>query len=138
MIKTPGSFGVCSRYISLPNPTTQCRDIKKLERHGFLYSRITINPWLCLILPMKFDESKDETQKHDDAKTAHYITSFQLKMYSTRPGSNLIPSQIEKINKRIMMMTTNIPPSSSASFIDLLDNSHKTSNIIKLASPPFI
>ena len=133
-----GSFGVCSRYISLPNPTTQRRDIKKSERHGFLYLRITVNPrGFCLILPMKFDESKDETQKHDDAKTAHYITSFQLKMYSTRPGSNLIPSQIEKINKRIMMTTTNIPPSSFASFIDLLDNSHRTSNIIKLASPPF-
>ena len=133
-----GSFGVCSRYISLPNPTTQRRDIKKSERHGFLYLRITVNPrGSCLISPMKFDESKDETQKHDDAKTAHYITSFQLKMYSTRPGSNLIPSQIEKINKRIMMTTTNIPPSSFASFIDLLDNSHRTSNIIKLASPPF-
>ena len=91
-----------------------------------------------LISSMKFDESKDETQKHDDTKSAHYITSFQLKMYSTRPGSNLIPSQIEKINKRIMMMTTNIPPSSFTSFIDLLNNSHRTNNIIKLASPPFI
>lgn len=91
-----------------------------------------------LILPMKFDESKDETQKHDDSKSAHYITSFQLKIYSTRPGSNLIPSQIEKINKRTMIITTNVSPSSFASFIDLLDNSHKTNNIIKLASPPFI
>ena len=133
-----GSFGVCSRYISLPNPTTQRRDIKKPERHGFLYLRTTVNPrGFCLISPMKFNESENKTQKHDNTKGAHYIISFQLKTYSTRPGSNLIPSQIEKTNKRIVMMTTNIPPSSFASFIDLLDNSHKTSNIIKLTSPPF-
>ena len=134
-----GSFGVCSRYISLPNPTTQRRDIKKPERHGFLYLRTTVNPrGFCLISPMKFNESENKTQKHDNTKGAHYFISFQLKIYSTRPGSNLIPSQIEKINKRIMMMTMNIPPSSFTSFIDLLNNSHKTSNIIKLASPPFI
>ena len=100
---------------------------------------MTVNPrGFHFILPMKFDESKDETQKYDDAKSAHRITSFQLKIYSTRPGSNLIPSQIEKMNKRIIMMTTNIPPSSFASFIDLLDNSHRTNNIIKLQPPPFI
>lgn len=87
---------------------------------------------------MKFDESKDETQKHDDAKRAHYTISFQLKICSVRPGSNLIPSQIEKINKSTMMITTNVSPSSFTSFIDLLDNSHKTNNIIKLSSPPFI
>ena len=137
--KTPGSFRVCSRYISLPNPTTQRRDIKKSERHGFLYLRITVNPrGFHLILPMKFDKSEDETQKHNDAKGAHYITSFQLKICSTRPGSSLIPSQSEKINKRIMMITMNIPPPSFVSFIDLLDNSHRTNNIIKLPSPPFI
>ena len=132
-----GSFGVCSRYISLPNPTTQCRDIKKSERHGFLYLRITVNPrGFCLISPMKFNESENKTQKHDNTKGAHYIISFQCKQRSFEtPRAEL--SQIEKINKRIMMMTTNIPPSSFASFIDLLDNSHKTSNIIKLASPPF-
>ena len=99
---------------------------------------MTVNPrGFHFILPMKFDESKDETQKHDDAKSTHYIASFQLKIYSTRPGSNLTPSQIEKINKRIMMIMTNIPPSSFTSFIDLLDNSHRTNNIIKLPSPPF-
>ena len=131
-----GSFGVCSRYISLPNPTTQRRDIKKSERHGFLYLRITVNPRdFCLISPMKFNESENKTQKHDNTKGAHYIISFQCKQRSFEtPRAE--PSQIEKINKRIMMMTTNIPPPSFASFIDLLDNSHKTSNIIKLASPP--
>ena len=132
-----GSFRVCSRYISLPNPTTQRRDIKKPERHGFLYLRITVNPrGFCLISPMKFNESENKTQKHDNTKGAHYIISFQCKQRSFEtPRAE--PSQIEKINKRIMMTTTNIPPSSFASFIDLLDNSHKTSNIIKLASPPF-
>ena len=132
-----GSFGVCSRYISLPNPTTQCRDIKKPERHGFLYLRTTVNPrGFCLISPMKFNESENKTQKHDNTKGAHYIISFQCKQRSFEtPRAE--PSQIEKTNKRIMMMTTNIPPSSFASFIDLLNNSHKTSNIIKLASPPF-
>ena len=131
-----GSFGVCSRYISLPNPTTQRRDIKKPERHSFLYLRITVNPRdFCLISPMKFNESENKTQKHDNTKGAHYIISFQCKQRSFEtPRAE--PSQIEKINKRIMMMTTNIPPPSFASFIDLLDNSHKTSNIIKLASPP--
>lgn len=132
-----GSFGVCSRYISLPNPTTQRRDIKKPERHGFLYLRTTVNPRdFCLISPMKFNESENKTQKHDNTKGAHYIISFQCKQRSFEtPRAE--PSQIEKINKRIMMMTTNIPPPSFASFIDLLDNSHRTSNIIKLASPSF-
>ena len=132
-----GSFGVCSRYISLPNPTTQRRDIKKSERHGFLYLRTTVNPrGFCLISPMKFNESENKTQKHDNTKGAHYIISFQCKQRSFEtPRAE--PSQIEKINKRIMMTTTNIPPSSFASFIDLLDNSHRTSNIIKLASSPF-
>lgn len=89
-----------------------------------------------LISPMKFDESKDETQKYDNTKSAHYITSFQRRRFVSIISS-LIPSQIEKINKRIMMMTTNIPPSSFTSFIDLLNNSHRTNNIIKLSSPPF-
>lgn len=132
-----GSFGVCSRYISLPNPTTQCRDVKKSERHGFLYLRITVNPRsFCLISPMKFNESENKTQKHDNTKGAHYTISFQCKQRSFEPP-RAEPSQIEKINKRIMMTTTNIPPSSFASFIDLLDNSHKTNNVIKLASSPF-
>ena len=134
-----GSFGVCSRYISLPNPTTQRRDIKKPERHGFLYLRTTVNPRdFCLISPMKFNESENKTQKHDNTKGAHYISSFRLKIYSTRPGSNLTPSQIEKMNRRTIMITTNIPPSSFTSFIDLLNNSHRINNIIKLPSPPFI
>ena len=78
--KTPGSFGVCSRYISLPNPTTQCRDIKKSEQHGFLYLWTTVNPRdFTFISPMQFDESKDKTQKYDDAKSAHRITSFLLR-----------------------------------------------------------
>ena len=38
---------------------------------------MTVNPMgFQLILPMKFDEGKDEAQKHDSAKSAHYITSF--------------------------------------------------------------
>ena len=132
-----GSFRVCSRYISLPNPTTQRRDIKKPERHGFLYLRTTVNPrCFCLISPMKFNESENKTQKHDNTKGAHYIISFQCKQRSFETPRTE-PSQIEKANKRIMMMTMNIPPPSLASFIDLLNNSHKTSNIIKLASPPF-
>ena len=132
-----GSFRVCSRYISLPNPTTQRRDIKKPERHDFLYLRITVNPRdFCLISPMKFNESENKTQKHDNTKGAHYIISFQCKQRSFETPRTE-PSQIEKANKRIMMMAMNIPPPSFNSFIDLLDNSHKTSNIIKLASPPF-
>lgn len=132
-----GSFGVCSRYISLPNPTTQRRDIKKSERHGFLYLRITVNPrGFCLISPMKFNESENKTQKHDNTKGAHYIISFQCKQRSFETPRTE-PSQIEKANKRIVMMTTNIPPSSFSSFIDLLDNSHRTNNVIKLASLPF-
>ena len=132
-----GSFGVCSRYISLPNPTTQRRDIKKSERHGFLYLRITVNPRdFCLISPMKFNESENKTQKHDNTKGAHYIISFQCKQRSFETPITE-PSQIEKANKRIVMMTTNIPPSSFSSFIDLLDNSHRTNNVIKLASLPF-
>lgn len=48
-----------------------------MKKRGFLYLRITVNPrGFHLILPMKFDESKDETQKHDDPKNAHYITSL--------------------------------------------------------------
>lgn len=78
-----GSFGVCSRYISLPNPTTQRRDIKKSERRGFLCLRITVNPsGFCLISPMKFNESENKTQKHDNTKGAHYIISFQCKQRS--------------------------------------------------------
>ena len=85
---------------------------------------------------MKFDESKDEAQKHDDTKSTHYITSLRYKQrLSETPRAAL--SQIEKINKRIIMMTTNIPPSSFASSIDLLDNSHRTNNVIKLPSPLF-
>ena len=60
--QTHGGFRVCPLYISLPNPTTQRRDIKKSERHGFLYLRMTVNPrGFHLISSMKFDESKDET-----------------------------------------------------------------------------
>ena len=108
-----------------------------MKKHGFLYLRITVNPrGFHLILPMKLDESKDETQKHDDPKNAHHITSLQRRNFVSITSS-LIPSQIEKMNKRIIMMTTNIPPSSFASSIDLLDNSHRTNNVIKLPPPPF-
>ena len=87
--------------------------------------------------PMKFDKCKNQTKHNQNAKSAHFITSVQLKIYSMRPGFNLLSSQIEKMNKRIMMMTTNIPPLSFTSFIVPLDNSHRTNNVIKLSSPPF-
>lgn len=88
---------------------------------------------------MELYKGKYQYYYHNNAKSAHYITSFQLKIYSTRPGSSLIPSQIEKINKRIMMMTTNIPPSPSLiSFIIGINNTPNTNRIIiLLSSPPF-
>ena len=85
---------------------------------------------------MEFDEGEDETQNNHDAKSAHCTTSFQHKQRSFETPSAWL-SQIEKMNKRIIMMTTNIPPSSFTSFIDLLDNSHRTNNVIKLPPPPF-
>ena len=109
-----------------------------MKKHGFLYLRITVNPrGFHLISTMKFDESKDETQKHDDAKSTHYTTSFQCRQRSFEtPSAEL--NQIEKMNKRIMMMTMSIPPPSFASFIDLLDNSHRTNNVIKLPITSFL
>lgn len=51
-----------------------------MKEHGFLYLRMTVNPMgFHLISTMEFDESKDETQNHDDTKSAHYITSFLLR-----------------------------------------------------------
>lgn len=43
-----------------------------MKKRGFLYLRMTVNPrGFHLISPMEFDKSKDETQKHDNAKSAH-------------------------------------------------------------------
>ena len=138
MIKRRGALGFAPVIFLYPTQPPNVEILKIRTTRFSLFAANRKPNGFRLISPMKFDESKDKTQKYDDAKSAHRITSFQLKIYSTRPGSNLIPSQIEKINKRSMMITTNISPLSFVSFIDLLDNSHRTNNIIKLPPPPFI
>lgn len=120
-----------------PDNAQMLQEAQNQKKHGFLYLRRTVNPrGFRLISSVEFDKSKNKTQKHDDAKNAHYTTSFQHRQ-CVSITSSLIPSQIEKTNKRIMMITTNIPPSSFASFKVFLDNSHRTNRIIKLSSSPF-
>ena len=84
---------------------------------------------------MELYKGKYQYYYHNNAKSAHYIASFQYKQRSFEtPRAEL--SQIEKINKRIMMMTTIIPPSPFLiSFIIGINNNPNTNRIIKFLSP---
>lgn len=79
---------------------------------------------------MKFDKGENKTQNHDNAKSAHYITSY----FRTPVARPIISAMIKTT---ITKTTPAMPYVSLVSFQHRRPKRTKTNNIIKLTPPPF-